>query len=169
MGTRTNHGPLADAIDPPYIDADVANCREALRMQVRDGMSTVVLSVGPGHTLREAGRLMAERRVGAAVVNDPEGEGPAIITERDILLSVGEGQDVDAERVGDHLTSKVVYASPEWPLEQAAAEMVRGNFRHLIVCEGADVLGILSVRDVVRCWTDDGASCDVPAEANAAA
>jgi CBS domain-containing protein len=138
-------------------------------MQVRDGMSTVVLSVGPGHTLREAAGLMAERRVGAAVVNDPDGEGPAIITERDILLSVGGGEDVETERVGDHLTSEVVYAAPNWPLEQAAAEMVRGNFRHLIVCEGPDVVGILSVRDVVRCWTDDGASCDVPAEANAAA
>jgi CBS domain-containing protein len=56
----------------------------------------------------------------------------------------------------------VVYAAPDWSLEQAAAEMVRGNFRHLIVCEGPDVVGILSVRDVVRCWTDDGATCDVP-------
>ena len=54
-------------------------------MQVRDGMSKVVLTVGPGHTLREAARLMADRRVGAAVVIDPDGEGPAIITERDVL------------------------------------------------------------------------------------
>ena len=137
-------------------------------MQVRDGMSTVVLSVGPGHTLRDAARLMAERGVGAAVVNDPEGEGPAIITERDILLSAGKGQDIDSEQVCDHLTSDVVYAAPDWPLEQAAAEMVHGGFRHLIICQGADVVGVLSVRDVVRVWTGDGASCDVPAEANAA-
>ena len=54
-------------------------------MQVRDGMSSVVLTVGPGHTLREAARLMAERNVGAAVVMDPDGPGPGIITERDIL------------------------------------------------------------------------------------
>ena len=131
-------------------------------MQVRDGMSTVVLSVGPGHTLREAAKLMAERRVGAAVVNDPDGEGPAIITERDILMSVGQGQDIDTEQVCDHLTSDVVYAAPDWPLEKAAAEMVAGGFRHLIVCQGADVTGVLSVRDVVRVWCDDGASCDVP-------
>ncbi|MEA2394376.1 MAG: hypothetical protein QOJ82_2267, partial [Solirubrobacteraceae bacterium] len=44
-------------------------------MQVRDGMSTVVATVGPSHTLREAARLMAERRVGAAVVSDPDGPG----------------------------------------------------------------------------------------------
>jgi CBS domain-containing protein len=136
-------------------------------MQVRDGMSKVVLSVGPGHTLRNAACSMGERRVGAAVVMDPDGEGPSIITERDVLVSIGRGEDPDQEQVCDHLTSDVVYASPEWPLERAAAEMVRGSFRHLIVTEGGDVQGVLSVRDVVRCWTDDGASCDVPETAAA--
>ena len=131
-------------------------------MQVRNGMSKLVLTVGPGHTLRAAAKLMADRRVGAAVVLDPEGEGPGIVTERDILNSVGRGEDIDQEKVGDHLTTDVVYATPEWSLEQAAGQMVRGGFRHLIVCEGPDVVGILSVRDVVRCWTDDGATCDVP-------
>ncbi|MBI5103419.1 MAG: CBS domain-containing protein [Solirubrobacterales bacterium] len=137
-------------------------------MQVRDGMSTVVLTVGPGHTLRAAARLMSERRVGAAVVLDPDGEGPGIITERDVLDVVGKGQDVDAELVGDHLTSDVVFASPDWSLEEAAVTMVRGSFRHLIVCDAGEILGILSVRDVVRCWTDDGAICDVPASAASA-
>jgi CBS domain-containing protein len=112
---------------------------------------------------------MAERKVGAAVVNDPDGEGPSIITERDILMSVGEGQDIDSEQVCDHLTSDVVYAAPDWPLERAAAEMVRGSFRHLIICQGPDVVGVLSVRDVVRVWTGDGASCDVPESESAAA
>ena len=138
-------------------------------MQVKDGMSKLVLTVGPDHTLRDAARLMADRRVGAAVVLDPEGEGPAIVTERDMLISLGAGEDPDTEKVADHLTSDVVYAEPDWPLEQAAAEMVRGRFRHLIVTEGADVVGVLSVRDVVRCWTDDGASCEVPEDTAAAA
>jgi signal-transduction protein with cAMP-binding, CBS, and nucleotidyltransferase domain len=137
-------------------------------MQVKNGMSKVVLTVGPGHSLREAARQMAKRGVGAAVVLDPEGEGPSIITERDVLVSIGKGEDPDQERVADHLTSQVVYAAPDWSLEQAAAEMVRGSFRHLIVCEGPDVIGILSVRDVVRCWTGDGATCDVPEGAAAA-
>ncbi len=137
-------------------------------MQVRDGMSKVVLTVGPGHTLRAASRLMADRRVGAAVVMDPESEGPGILTERDVLVSIGRGEDPDQEQVCDHLTSDVVYAAPDWSLEQAAAEMVRGSFRHLIVTEGGDVVGVLSVRDVVRCWTDPGASCEVPEGAAAA-
>jgi CBS domain-containing protein len=134
-------------------------------MRVRDGMSRVVLTVGPGHTLRDAARLMTERRVGAAVVNDPDSGGPAIITERDILTALGTGQDPDVERVGDHLTSEVVYAGPSWSLEEAAATMVRGGFRHLIVVDGAEVAGLISMRDVVRCWTDDGSSCDLPERA----
>jgi CBS domain-containing protein len=131
-------------------------------MQVRDGMSTMVLTVGPNHTLRQAAQAMARRRVGAAVVLDPETPGLGILTERDILQSVGEGQDPDTEMVADHLTSEVVFAAPDWSLEQGAAAMVRGGFRHLIVIDQGEAAGVLSVRDIVRCWTDDGASCDVP-------
>ena len=131
-------------------------------MQVRDGMSTMVLTVGPNHTLRQAAQAMARRRVGAAVVLDPEAPGLGILTERDILQSLGEGQDPDAEMVADHLTSELVFAAPDWSLEQGAAAMVRGGFRHLIVIDDGEAAGVLSVRDIVRCWTDDGASCDVP-------
>jgi len=132
-------------------------------MQVHEGMSRTVLTVGPGHTLQAVARLMSERKVGAAVVMDPEGHGPGIITERDILISVGEALDPAAETVADHLTRDVVYAAPDWSLEEAAAAMVRGSFRHLIVLDGGETVGILSVRDVVRCWTGDGAICPVPA------
>jgi CBS domain-containing protein len=137
-------------------------------MHVRDGMTRVVLSVGPHHTLREAARLMADRQVGAAVVMDPDGMGPGIITERDVLMSVGAGADPDAERVATHMSADVVVASPEWSLEAAAAAMVRGSFRHLVVTEHGGVCGLLSMRDIVRCWTDDGAICDVPAAGAAA-
>jgi CBS domain-containing protein len=138
-------------------------------MQVRDGMSSVVLTIGPDHTLRQAAAQMAKRRVGAAVVLDPEGNGPGILTERDILESVAEGQDPANERVADHLTADLVFASPEWSLEEAAVAMVKGGFRHLVVIDGGEPTGVLSVRDVVRCWTDDGAICDVPASPRVAA
>jgi CBS domain-containing protein len=132
-------------------------------MQVREGMSETVLTVGPSHSLRTVARLMSERRVGAAVVMDPEGNGPGIITERDVLHSVGAGLDPELESVAEHLTRDVVYAAPDWSLEEAAVAMVRGGFRHLIVLDGGETVGILSVRDVVRCWTGDGAICPVPA------
>src|SRR6476646_3303388 len=119
-------------------------------MQVNDAMSTEVLTIGPTHTLREAAARMSARKVGAAVVHDGDQDQPGILTERDILDAVGQGQDVDVERVADHLTSDIVVAHPEWGLEKAAAAMVAGGFRHLVVCDGPDVVGMLSVRDIVR-------------------
>ena len=136
-------------------------------MLVREGMSESVLTVGPGHSLREAARAMCGRRVGAAVVIDPEAPGPGVITERDILVAIGEGQDPDRERVADHLTARLTFASPEWSLEQAAETMVRGGFRHLVVVERDELLGVLSMRDIVRVWTGDGASCELPEAAAA--
>jgi len=127
-------------------------------MNVRDGMTDVVLTVGPAHTLREASRQMSARGVGAAVVTDPEHAGIGILTERDVLDSVGAGQDPDAELVADHRTEDVVFASPGWTLEQAAAAMVRGNFRHLVVIDDHEVIGLLSMRDIVRCWSGAGPS-----------
>jgi CBS domain-containing protein len=127
-------------------------------MNVRDGMTDVVLIVGPAHTLREASRQMSARRVGAAVVTDPETAGIGILTERDILDSVGAGEDPDGEVVGNHRTGDVVFAAPEWTLEHAAAAMVRGNFRHLVVIEDHEVIGLLSMRDIVRCWYDEGSA-----------
>ena len=125
-------------------------------MNVRDGMTQLVLTIGPAHTLREAARLMSKRRVGAAVVIDPELAGVGILTERDLLDSIAAGQDPDNELVGQHRTHDIVVASAGWTLEQAAATMVRGGFRHLVVVEGQEVAGLLSMRDIVRCWMGSG-------------
>ncbi|OUC82110.1 CBS domain-containing protein [Streptomyces swartbergensis] len=121
-------------------------------MLVRDAMSTVVLTIGPTHTLRQAAALMAARKVGAAIVHDPDAGGIGILTERDILISVGQGQDPDAERVHDHTTTDVVFAAPAWTLEEAAGAMAHGGFRHLIVLEDDAPAGVVSVRDIIRCW-----------------
>ena len=122
-------------------------------MDVRDAMSATVLTIGPQHTLRQAAKLMAQRKVGAAVVLDPDGQGPGILTERDVLEALAQGQDPDVEVCGDHLTPDAVTALPDWDLGQAATTMVNGGFRHLVVCEGTEVVGVISVRDVVRVWS----------------
>ena len=137
-------------------------------MQVSDGMSSVVLTIGPGHSLRDAAKAMTDRKVGAAVVMDPDQPGPGIITERDLLASVAAGQSTDQEKVADHLSSNLTFAASDWSLERAAEAMVRGGFRHLVVLDGGEIVGILSMRDIVRCWTDVGATCDVPGSVNAA-
>lgn len=127
-------------------------------MEVREGMSQVVLTVGPGHTLREAARMMSEKRVGAAVVLDEEAPGPRILSERDILLSLGKGEDPDTERVGDHMSDTVITATPDWSLERAASEMAHRGIRHLVIVDGGHLAGVLSMRDIMRVWTSDGAT-----------
>ena len=125
-------------------------------MLVRDAMSTVVLTIGPTHTLRQAAALMAARKVGAAIVHDPDAGGIGILTERDILNSVGLGQNPDSERTHDHTTNDVVFAAPSWTLEEAARAMAHGGFRHLIVLDHDEPVGIVSVRDIIRCWARSG-------------
>jgi CBS domain-containing protein len=110
--------------------------------------------------------MMSARHIGAAVVIDSEHAGIGILTERDILNSVAAGEDPDAELAAQHRTEELTYASPDWTLEEAAEAMVRGGFRHLIVVEGHDVAGLLSMRDIVRCWTS--AESVKPAQPHAA-
>lgn len=132
-------------------------------MQVREGMTRVVAQVGPEHTLRAASKLMTQRGCGSAVVLMDDMPGPGIITERDVLVSLGLGQDPDSERVRDHMSDAPLTASPEWSLERAAATMSKRAIRHLLVVEGGDVIGVLSMRDIMRVWMTDGATSDMDA------
>jgi signal-transduction protein with cAMP-binding, CBS, and nucleotidyltransferase domain len=101
---------------------------------------------------------MAEKGTGAALVSDDETPVPRIVTERDILLSLAAGQDPDSERVAEHMSGSVISASPDWSLERAAAEMSHRGIRHLVVYEGSELIGVLSMRDIVRVWTSEGAT-----------
>jgi signal-transduction protein with cAMP-binding, CBS, and nucleotidyltransferase domain len=101
---------------------------------------------------------MHEQGTGAALVIDEESPGPRIITERDVLISIGMGQDPDTERVADHMSESVIAAAPDWSLERAAAEMSRRGIRHLVVIDGGQLTGVLSMRDIVRVWTSAGAT-----------
>lgn len=108
--------------------------------------------VGPEHTLRQAARMMSARGVGSAVVIDPDSEGVGIMTERDVLNAIGAGLDCDVERTAAHLTWDAVYAGPDWTVEEAVVAMARGGFRHLVVLDGREVAGVISVRDIMRVW-----------------
>jgi len=130
-------------------------------VEVRQGMSSVVLAVGPGHTLRETATKMTEKGTGAALVFDDESPAPRIITERDILNAIGTGQDPDTEKVGDHMSESVISAAPDWSLEQAAEEMVKRSIRHLVIVDRGELVGVLSMRDIVRCWTQVGATASI--------
>jgi CBS domain-containing protein len=134
-------------------------------MLVRDAMSTLVLTIGPAHTLRQAATLMSARRVGAAIVLDHDSSQPGILTERDILNSLGAGQDPDLEPASAHTTTDVVFAAPDWTLDEAAAAMTHGGFRHLVVLDDTGPVGVVSVRDLLRCWAPALRRAAVPAAA----
>ena len=119
-------------------------------MRVSDAMSELSAVVGPEHTLRQASVRMIQNRTGAAVVMDHSLPGPAVITERDLLRALSEGLDPDEERVGEHMTGELVTAAPSWPLADAADLMVKHGIRHVLVFDGHELAGILSMRDVVR-------------------
>lgn len=119
-------------------------------MRVSDAMSPVTAIVGPEHTLQQAAERMVANRTGAAVVLDHSMPGPAVITERDLLRAVGAGANPSEERVSDHLTADLVTAWPDWPVERAARLMLRHGIRHVLVFDGTGLVGVLSMRDVLR-------------------
>ncbi len=119
-------------------------------MRVKDAMSPISAIVGPEHTLQQAAKRMVQHKTGAAVVLDVSLPGPAVVTERDLLRAVAAGRDPETAYVEDHMTGEVVTAAPDWPIGEAAATMVKHGVRHVLVFEGSELVGILSMRDVVR-------------------
>jgi CBS domain-containing protein len=89
------------------------------------------------------------------VIIDPEQPGPGIVTERDLVRSLGSGENPDDELVSDHLTSRATFADADWGLEDAADAMARGGFRHLVVIHDGEVVGIISMRDIMHVWRPD--------------
>ena len=112
----------------------------------RTGMSETVLTVGPTHTLRQVAKQMADRKVGAAIVMDPEEQGPGIITERDILNAVAQRARAAEARVRQWMTESVITIEPETTVQDAAKMMFEKNFRHLPVSKDGRLLGIVSLR-----------------------
>ena len=100
---------------------------------------------------------MTDHNVGAVVIIDPEEPGPGIITERDVVRSLGAGEDPDSELVRDHLTSRATFADGDWDLEKAADAMAKGGFRHLVVVDDGELAGIISMRDLIQVWRPGGA------------
>ena len=117
-------------------------------------MTPDVLGLEPATSLVDAARRMHERRVGAVVVQEGE-RLVGIVTERDILRAVATG--AIGGSVADVMTHGPDTIGPEESAGQAAALMIHGGFRHLPVVDGNDVVGMLSIRDLVRVSVDDEA------------
>ena len=121
---------------------------------VSEIMTPDVLGLDPATSLVEAARRMNERRVGAVVVTEGN-RLVGIVTERDILRAVATG-GVDGP-VAEAMTHSPETIGPDESAGQAAALMIHGGFRHLPVVDGGDVVGMVSIRDLVRVSVDDAA------------
>jgi CBS domain-containing protein len=122
---------------------------------VRKHMSRNLLSVEPGETITEAAQRMVERNIGAVLVLDG-GRLVGIMTERDVLRAVARGLHGDAV-VAEYMTKDPETIAPDDTTQHAAVLMIHGGFRHLPVVERDDVVGILSIRDLMRVALEDSA------------
>jgi CBS domain-containing protein len=110
-------------------------------------MSANLLTASAGDALTEAARQMAERRVGAILVTDGS-ELVGIMTERDVLRAVGRAS-IDGT-VGDWMTRHPDTAPQTATIGQAAAMMLHGGYRHVPIVDGDHLVGIVSIRDLLR-------------------
>jgi predicted transcriptional regulator len=115
---------------------------------LRDVAIRHLLTIDPESTLRRASQVMVDRGVGCAIAIANE-KVAGIITERDILHAVAKERNVDTTKVGDVMTKDVVSGEPGWDLLKAVKTMTDGGFRHLLVMEMNDPVGIVSLRDLM--------------------
>lgn len=121
----------------------------------RDHMSRNLLAVEPDLPLGEVAKRMVSRDVGAVLVLE-DGRLAGILTERDVLRAVAGGLTGDTV-VRDWMTRDPETMEPGEPIKQAAVLMIHGGFRHLPIVEGDDVVGMLSIRDLMRVALEDSA------------
>jgi CBS domain-containing protein len=121
--------------------------------QARRHMSRDLLSVEPSLTLTEVAKRMVDKDVGAVLVMEGE-RLVGILTERDVLRAVARGID-DSTAVADYMTRNPETLEPDESTEHAAVLMIHGGFRHLPVTDGDEVVGMLSIRDLMRVVLED--------------
>ena len=114
-----------------------------------------VLTLGPNETLAVAARAIWAHHTGSAAVV-AAGQPPGIITERDLLRAVAESVDVANTKVRDYVTPDAVTITPSWEVVDAARLMIDRGFRHLLVVnEAGKLLGIVSIRDMVKALVEE--------------
>jgi CBS domain-containing protein len=119
----------------------------------RNHMSTELLTVDPATPVTEVAKRMVAKDVGAVLVFDDSGLC-GILTERDVLRAVADGMD-DATLVRDRMTASPETLDADDTTEHAAVLMIHGGFRHLPVVEQGEVVGVLSIRDLMRVVLED--------------
>jgi len=117
-------------------------------VSISDVMSTHVVQGAPSESVREAARSMGKAGIGSVAVCDGS-RLVGILTERDVLRLVAQGEDLDRVLVGDAMTTPVLTASPDADILAVARLMGERRVRHLPVVERENLLGMIGIRDVL--------------------
>jgi CBS domain-containing protein len=118
-------------------------------MKVRDVMTQVVLTAKAGTTIAEAASLMAQRRVGSALVIEGD-RLLGIFTERDIVKALSQDASATNQAIGDWMTQRPQTIGSDATVEEALQRMLDGGFRHLPVVDDDQMVGMISMRDLSR-------------------
>jgi len=122
--------------------------------RIGDIMLGNLLTTEATASLQEAAERMCERGVGAALVVNENGALVGILTERDVLRAVSQG-DVEGTHVAAWMTRDPDTVGVDDTTRTAAELMVRGGFRHVPVVDGTTPIGIVSIRDLMRIVVED--------------
>ena len=117
-------------------------------MQLREIMTTGVVTAGPDADLLTVAQLMRAHAVGSVVICDAEGGPAAMITDRDLTVRALAEERPVGEPVDDHASRPLVSGEPEMDLEAAAALMVSHRVRRLPVIEAGSLVGIVTLDDI---------------------
>ena len=118
-------------------------------MQVGEIMKTDVKTASEGQSFADAAKLLHDHGISSVIVKDGD-DLSGIITERDLVNVVADGLDPSAVKIGDRMTRNLDTVEPRTDIAEAAEHMARLKIRHLPVCEGKRVIGIISVRDLTN-------------------
>jgi CBS domain-containing protein len=117
-------------------------------MQLREIMTTGVVTAGADAAVLSVAQLMRDHAVGSVVICDSEGEPAGMVTDRDLAVRALAEERPPGDSVGEHASRPLVTGEPEMDLEEAAALMVRHRVRRLPVVEGGALVGIVTLDDI---------------------
>ena len=116
--------------------------------------SAKVITIGPGDGIATAVAMLADKNIGALIVVDDAGSLIGILSERDIVRCAAADPGVLDLRVSDVMTSEVVVGVPNDDLMSVAHTMTEGRFRHLPIVREGELIGVISIGDVLKAQRD---------------
>ncbi len=118
---------------------------------LKDKSDDGVVTVTPGSSVGEAAKTLSSRKIGALVVSSDGKQMAGILSERDIVRAIGaNGPGCLADPVDSLMTSKIISATRDETVDSVLGKMTKGRFRHMPVMEGNEMVGLISIGDVVK-------------------